>query len=244
MADRRIGGAQFAERGDERRLDVDAAAHRLDGEDLAAEAARLGGGAERDDVVGGGVDRPDGEEVVVGEHVEHLGGGLVRQVHLRAAARSAGDRHGHRAGTVERDGDRHRELAVLAAQLEGDGEDVLDGGLVPPAGAERVASAGHREAAPGVAHPRGEVRQGDRAEVVRSAVLEQDARPRRERRGREVELGGHTRLERHARAAQQRGEAGFRRGRDDEQRLGALARDEEASGVVLRDGIGQEGRRG
>ena len=133
---------------------------------------------------------------------------------------------------------------MLAAQLEGDGKDVLDGGLVPPAGAERVASAGHREAAPGIAHPRGEVRQGDRAEVVRAAVLEQDARPRRERRGREVELGGHARLERHARAAQQRGEAGFRRGRDDEQRLGALARNEEASGVVLRDGIGQEGRRG
>ena len=236
VPDGRVRGAQRGERGGHRRLDVDAAAHRLDGEDPLALGARGRGALHRNDEVRGGVDRPDGDAVVVREHVEHLGRGLVRQVHLRAAAV---DGHRHRAGAVERDGDRHRELAVLAPELERDGEDVLDGRLVPAAGPERVASAREREAAARVAHPGGDVREPDRTEVVGAAVLDEDARPRRERRGREVELGRRARLQRHPRAAQQSRKAGLLRRRHDEQRPGPLARDEEPRGVVLRDGIGQ-----
>ncbi len=150
-------------------VNVDAAPHRLDAQNLVAHRPLVGDRAQLLDHMGDGIDRQDAELVGGPEQVEDLDGAEIGQIHLDLAAPHGGR---HAAGAVESDDNGQGQLAVLFTQLHGDGKNRLEGGFEKAARSVGISAARHHQARSRVLDPGGQGLHAGKTDLFRRHIFQ------------------------------------------------------------------------
>ena len=227
----RLRGGNHPRRRHERLVDVNAAAFRTDRQNFSTICRVVFNRVHRHDFMRRRVHGEHADFVHRREQIQHRHRAEVGQIHFDAAA--AG-RHGHAAGTIQRDDHRDAQLAMFAPHFHRDWHDALQRRLEITARPVGFLAARHRQSAAGFLHPRRQRFHAAHADLSRRNIFNHHGGKLRKFFERPLALRRCFADDFNRAAAQQFHEAGiFARRRNHQHRPRTFHADERAGGIVF-----------